>query len=58
MNFCGQNILYINLHMLCIIHINTSSKIQELQESNKYVKNYQQNKLDFLEKYYFNLYFI
>ena len=42
MNYCLQNILYINLHILYIIHIKTSS-IQELQESNKYIKSYQQS---------------
>ena len=50
MNCCLQNILYINLHILYIIHIKTSSKIPELQESNKYIKSYQQNKFEFLEK--------
>ena len=53
-----QNILYINLHILYIIHIKTSSKIQELRKSNKDIKSYQQNKFELLEKYYFNLYFI
>ena len=33
-------------------------KIQELQESNKYIKRYQQMKFEFLDKYYFYLYFI
>ena len=46
MNCCLQNILYINLHILYIIHIKTSSKIQELQESNKYIKSYQQKRLN------------
>ena len=55
MNCCLQNILHINLHILYIIHIKTSSKIQELQESNKYIKSYQQNKFELLEKYYFNI---
>ena len=58
MNCCLQNILFINLHILFIIHVKTSSKIQELQESNKYIKSYQQKSLKFLEKYYFNMYFI
>ena len=58
MNCCLQNILHINLHILYIIQVKTSSKIQELQESNKYIKTYQQNKFEFLEKYYFNLHFI
>ena len=51
MNCCLQNILHINLHILYIIHIKTSSKIQELQESNKYIKSFQQNKFELLEKY-------
>ena len=58
MNCCLQNILYINLHILYVIHIKTSSKILELQESNKYIKSYQQKKFEVLEKYYFNMYFI
>ena len=40
MNCCQQNILHINLHILYIIHIKTSLKIQELQESNKYFNSY------------------
>ena len=59
MNHCLQNICYINLHILYIIEVKTSSKIQELQESNKYIKSYQQNKFEFLDKYfYFVLRFI
>ena len=43
-----------------IIYIKTCLKIQELQESNKYIKSYQQNRFEFLEKYYsyFKMYFI
>ena len=55
MKCCLQNILYINLHILYIIHIKTSSKIQESRKSNKYIKSYQQNMIEFLEKYYFNM---
>ena len=55
MNCCLKNILYIYLHILYIIHIKTSSKIQELQESIKYIKSYQQNKFELLENYYFNM---
>ena len=58
MNCCLQKILYINLHILYIIHIKTSSKIQEVQESNMYIKSYQQNKFELLDKYCFNMYFI
>ena len=55
MNCCLHNIgvCYINLHILYTIQVKTSSKIQELQESNKYIKSYQQNKFEFLDKYYF-----
>ena len=58
MNCCLQNIRHINLHILYIIQVKTMSKIQELQESNKYINSYQQNKIGFLDKYYFNMYFI
>ena len=47
MNCCPQDILHINLDILYIIQVKTSSRIQELQESNKYIKSYQQNKLEF-----------
>ena len=47
MNSCLQNILHINLHILYIIQCMTSSEIQELQESSKYIKGYQQNKFEF-----------
>ena len=49
MNCCLQNILYINQHILYIIHIKTSSKIQESRKSNKYIKSYQQNMIEFLD---------
>ena len=52
MNCCVKNVLHINLHILYIILVKTSSKIQELQKSNKYIKSYQQNKFEFLEKYW------
>ena len=29
MNCCLQNVVYINLHILYIIHVKTSSKIEE-----------------------------
>ena len=50
MKCCLQNIFYINLHILYIIQVKTCSKIQELQESNKYIKSYKHNKFEFLEK--------
>ena len=46
MNCCLQNILYNNLHILYILQVKTSSKIQE-KKFNKYIKSYQQNKLEF-----------
>ena len=58
MNCCLQNILHINLHFLYIIHIKTSWKIQELEESIKYIKSYQENKIEFLDESYFNLHII
>ena len=50
MNCCLQNILHINLHILYIIQFKTSRKIQELQESIKYIKSYQGNKIDYLDE--------
>ena len=47
MNFCLLNTLHINLHILYIIHIKTSSKIQESRKSNKYIKSYQQDMIEF-----------
>ena len=45
---CGlQNKLHINLHILYIIHIKTSSRIQESSKSNKYIKSYQENMIEF-----------
>ena len=45
-------------HMLYIIQFKTSGNIQELQESIKYIKSYQENKIEFLDRFYFTLYFI
>ena len=38
-----KNTLHINLHILFIIHIKTSSRIEELLKSIKYIKIYIQN---------------
>ena len=57
MNCCLQNILHINLHILYIIQVKTSCKIQELQESIKYIKSYQENKIEFLDEFAFHLNF-
>ena len=51
MNCCLKNILYINLHILYIIHIKASSIIQESRKSNRYIKGYQQNMIEFLDKF-------
>ena len=48
-------ILHINIHILYIIYFKKSTIIQELQESNKYIKSYQQNKFELLGKYNFYL---
>ena len=53
----SKKILQINLHILFIIHFKTSWIIQELQESIKYIKCYQQNKIVFLNEHIFYLYF-
>ena len=58
MNCCLQNILHINLHILYIIHINTSRNIQESWKFNKYLKSYLENVIEFLNKLVFYLYFI
>ena len=39
MNCYLKNILHINLHILLIIHIKTSSRIHELSKSIKYIKD-------------------
>ena len=55
MNFCLQNyIIHQFTYILYIIHIKASSNIQELQESNKYIK-FSNNKFIFFENYYSNL---
>ena len=48
MNCCLQNTLHINLHILYFIQVKTSSKIQELSKSIKYIKSYQENMIEFL----------
>ena len=51
MNCCLQFILHINLHILYIYFIKMNLKLKELQESNKYIKNYQENKIEFLDEF-------
>ena len=45
---CLQNVLHINLHLhiLYIIQVKTSLKIQESRKSNKCLKSYQINEID------------
>ena len=43
MNCYLQNTLHINLHILFIIHIKTSSRIQAFSKCIKYIKGYKQN---------------
>ena len=38
---------HINLHILYIIQVKTSSKIQELSKFNKYIKSSQENMTEF-----------
>ena len=51
MNCSLKNILYINSHILYIVHIKTICKIQEFQES------YQENKIEFLDNLNFQFAF-
>ena len=50
MNCCLQNAQYVNLHIFYIIHFKTSSKIQESRKSNKDIKSYQKNMIEFLKE--------
>ena len=45
-----KNTLHINLHMLFIIYIKTSSNIQESSKSIKYIKSYKENMIESLEE--------
>ena len=47
--------LHINLHVLYILFIKLNLDLKEFQESNKYIKCYQENKFEFLDELYFNL---
>ena len=53
MNWYLQNTLHINLHIIYIIQVKTSSKIQELSKSNNYIKSYQENMIEFWNIYFY-----
>ena len=46
MNCFQHYILHINLHILYIYFIKINSNLKELQESNNYIKSYQENKIE------------
>ena len=50
MNCCLQIILHINLYILFIIHFKLSRNIQELLESIKYIKRYQEKMIEFFDE--------
>ena len=56
MNCSLQNILHINLHIL-YYSSQDKLKIQELQESINYIKSYKENKIEFLDRLYFQFIF-
>ena len=47
MNFCLHYMICINLHILYIDFIMINLKLKEFQVSNKYIKSYQENNLEF-----------
>ena len=52
-NGCQYYTLYINLHILLNILCTASSKLQELSKSIKYIKSYQENRIEFLIIYFY-----
>ena len=56
MNCCLQNTLHINLHILLIIYFKDKLKIQESLKSNKYIKSYQENMIEFWIIYFYFYY--
>ena len=56
-NCCLQNTIHLNLHILFIVQLKTSRKIQELQESIKYIESYQENNIEFLDEFDFQFVF-
>ena len=53
MNCCLQYILHINLHILYFYFTKMNLNLKELQESKEYIKSYQENKIEFLDEFYF-----
>ena len=47
--------LHINLHISNILFITLNSNLKEFQESNKYIKSCEENKIEFLNELYFEL---
>ena len=47
MNCCLHYMLHISLHILYIYFIKLNLNLKEFQESNKYTKSYQENKIEF-----------
>ena len=43
------------LHILYILFIKLNSNLKEFQESNKYIKCCEENKIEFLDELYFKL---
>ena len=57
MNCCLHNLLHINLHILYLYFIKMNLNLKELQESIKYIKSYQGNKIEFFNEFYFQFVF-
>ena len=55
MNCCQHYMLRINIHILYILFIKLNLNLKEFQESNTYIKSYQEDKIEFLDELYFNL---
>ena len=50
MNCCLHYMLHINLHILYIYFIKLNLNLKEFQESNNYIKSYQENKIEVLDE--------
>ena len=55
MNCCLYYMLHINLHISYILFITLNSNLKEFQESKKYIKSCEENKIEFLDELYFEL---
>ena len=51
MNCCLHYMLHINLHILYIYFTKMNLKLREFQVSNKCIKSYQENKIEFLDEF-------